>query len=1061
MKVSTSLQFPFFKWRRTPLLGTLAYCCLVILDLFAHFPASYAQSNPGRRVVVSEPCVRIQAQHSGSFLAMKGNGWGDGKPVHQFEERNLNHFEWIIDPVENRQHRIVSKRSGKVLTIDGKGDQDGQSVVQWEWLENSNQLWYLEEINLGTYYIRNKEGLYLEIAGADTENGASVVVSAFTGESNQIFRLKPEACSSCENLAPLSFASYSGSGGWLPTDFVHVRAGDFVSLSGWSSERGIAFPPAEWEWRGPNGFYSRTRTALISRNIQEEQAGVYMATVSFGGCEKHLSIKLRVEGTADTTEKRSLMALELICTGIQSAQSIQYVAPLQAEGEWGENVVQWSQRGNPLLDWRIEYLGNREHRIIHKSSSQVLSLGDFLAGQNRNVVVSEWEERTDQIWYIEYLGEKLGKADNRGVIFLRNKQSALYLEIGQGSSSGAEGTNIFASPFNGEATQEFLLRTDQCHSSTCAAEISEVVFNSLSGGRDLEILDGKTFFESELPEQFNIEAVPTPGVESVGFTLIGPMEAMHTANRSPYRLPGERTALSLPVGSYSLSISVYAEDEGAGEVCSIRDYSFQIAADPSLSELSAGRLIAEQQSPLFTCQVGQSVRLSATPSELRVPKGFDVVQLLSKGDSLVVSQVNERRPEFFVFEPNIERYRIHTLVYDSQTFNLSFITLDSTSISDIKTYAEDSGALIDLDQKGASFELLSCGNICGQIFEDSNGNGLLDAGEKKLSGQLVSLLDANQAKLRSIYSDNQGNYCFENLTGGEYYVKFFSPSKFEFTLQDEGDESQDSDVQVTTGLSDLITLGNGEKKPFVDAGVVPKGDCLVDGGNMSLIGSSTYKVCEIGPSFAMGVEASDQLLPNENFFVFYLLSSGEDLVIEQIDNVPKFTVSPRPTTFRVHSLVASLNPLDSNFFDLGKILLHVTTVEEILDRIQQEDICIAFDPFGIPVEIEPCQAQGQGRFVGAGSEIDENGEEGVGEVSVSIFPNPAYYLLSLSFQNSQASQFPPITEVTMLDMKGKEMLSQVVRDEYFTVDVSNYPPGVYIIHVLINGEQISEKFLKK
>ena len=1055
MKVSTSLQFPFLRWKRTPHLRTLAYCCWVFFCLSSQIPVIKAQTAPGRRVVVSEPCVRIQAQHSGSFIALKGNGWGDGKPLHQYEERNLNHFEWVIDPVGNREHRIVSKRSGKVLTIDGKGDQEGQWVVQWEWLGNRNQRWYLEEINQGIYFISNKEGLYLEISGADKGNGAGVRVGAFTGEDNQIFRLKPEACSTCENLAPISFASYSGSEGWVPTDFVHVRSGDFVSLSGWASERGIAFPPAEWEWRGPNGFYSRTRTALIARDIQEEQAGLYTATVSFGGCVRQLPIKLRVEGLADTVEKRSLMAQELLCTGIQSVKSLLYVAPLQAEGVWGENVGQWVQGGNPLLDWRIEYIGNREHRIIHKASSQVLTLGDPLGSMDRNVRVAEWGERADQVWFIEYQGDDAGSPDNRGAIFLRNKESNLYLEIAEGSG------NIYASPFHGESTQEFLFRPDQCHSSTCDSEVSEVVFNSLSGGRDIEIIDEKIFFESELPDQFNIEAIPTPGVESVGFTLMGPVEMMHTASRSPYRLPGDRVALSLPVGSYSLTVSVYAEDGGAGEVCSIQTYSFQIASDPSIAELSAGVLIPEQQSPLFTCKVGQSVRLSATSSGLRVPKGFEVLHLLSVGDSLIISQENERRPEFFVFEPDTKRYRIHTLVYDANGFDPTIIQFDTTSISDVVNEVQGSGTLIDLDQKGASFEFLACGNICGQVFEDANGNGLLDVGEKKLSGQLISLLDANEAKLRSIYSDSQGAYCFENLTGGAYYVKFSPPSQYSFTLQDQGDEAQDSDVQPSTGLSQLISLQNGEKESFIDAGVVPKENCPVDGGMLKLRGSNSYKVCELGASFAIGAEATDQLLPNENFFVFYLLSSGEDLVIEQIDDVPKFTISPRVATFRVHTLVASLNPLDSNFFDLGKILLHVTTVADIMDRIQESDICVAFDPFGTVLEIEPCQAQGQGRFVGVGSEISEEEEQGNTELSIRIFPNPVYYLLSLSLQRSQQSPFPPIMEVTMFDMQGREMLSQVVRGEYFTVDVSNYPPGVYLINLRMDGKQISEKFLKK
>ncbi len=1032
----------------------LSSCLFLLLGLLMTLRLQ-AQIEPGRRVGVSESCVRIQALHSGKFLAVVGNGRGDGKNIHQWEERNLNQFEWQIEPIGNREHKIVNRRSGKVLTLAEMEEDSTANVFQNTWEEKPAQIWYFEEVNQGTFFIRSKEGLYLEVARDENGNGANVRGQKLSGERNQIFRLKPDACSSCENLAPISFASFSSSEGWVKTDFVRVHRGDFVSLTGWSSERGMAFPPAEWEWRGPNGFYAGTRTALIARKIQEEQAGVYTAIVRYGHCVKELHIKLRVEEETGPIETTKQVAINSACTGIQSASTQKYLAPAIRGNLVQGELSQWSPSANPHMDWQVEYLGNKEHRIIHKGSSRVLSVGEEISTRYPTVSSVEWDGTDVQRWFVEYPLETVSDLATSGQFYLKNKANGHYLEI----NSPNQGIEIVTSPFHGAGSQGFFFRTDQCHSSTCGAEILEVKFNALSGGNDREIIDNKIYFESDLPREANIEALVEGGGESVEFILEGPKNLTHLENKSPYRFQGNRIPLSLPVGSYTLTLNVYSKDDAKGDLCDSKELSFEIAKDPPLSELTAGTLKPEIRGPFYTCKIGQFIRISAFGEGLQVPKDFEVIYLLSDEDS-IVQQINNHNPEFFIEEPRKGAFRMHTLVYKPQEVDIATLEIGKMSPFEFQDQAQNQGALLALDREGALFEFLDCGSIGGTVFDDQNQNGIREGGEKVLPGQIVSLLDANQAKLLTVYTDDQGSYRFDNLVGGNYLIQILPPAGRRFTQQDAGEESVDSDVDPQSGLSDLIWLEDGEKQAAIGAGLIPSTTCTAETGNLRPLQTSPLKWCELGGTISLSGEPTELSLPNENYFVFYLLSSGEDLVIEQIDNIPEFSVSPRATTFRIHTLVASLNPADSNFFNLGKIILQVTTLEDILSRIQEEGICVGFDQVGAAITIEACEGQDQGRFNIANADLAEYEQTSAEEIVVEVFPNPAYYQVQVQLESTSYNSLP-LMEVSLFDMQGNQLHYQLDSDGYLGIDISSLPAGIYLIQVIVGNKQFIERFIKE
>ncbi|MFP4654363.1 MAG: SdrD B-like domain-containing protein [Methanohalobium sp.] len=106
------------------------------------------------------------------------------------------------------------------------------------------------------------------------------------------------------------------------------------------------------------------------------------------------------------------------------------------------------------------------------------------------------------------------------------------------------------------------------------------------------------------------------------------------------------------------------------------------------------------------------------------------------------------------------------------------------------------------------------------VWGDTNKNGTQDIGELGIPGVPVELYNCSDDSLIATTTTNgSGYYNFSNLESGDYYVNFTAPPGFEFTLQNQGDDTLDSDANNTTGNTSCITLGSGENNNTVDAGL--------------------------------------------------------------------------------------------------------------------------------------------------------------------------------------------------------------------------------------------------
>ncbi|MGB0930351.1 MAG: SdrD B-like domain-containing protein, partial [Chitinophagales bacterium] len=119
----------------------------------------------------------------------------------------------------------------------------------------------------------------------------------------------------------------------------------------------------------------------------------------------------------------------------------------------------------------------------------------------------------------------------------------------------------------------------------------------------------------------------------------------------------------------------------------------------------------------------------------------------------------------------------------------------------------------------ASISCLELGALGNFVWNDLNGDGQQDLGEPGVEGIFVHLYSADGVLLATTRTDENGFYIFEDLPAGDYYVVFDIPENYATTNSNAGDDALDSDV-LASGLTEVISLGQGEVNLTIDAGIV-------------------------------------------------------------------------------------------------------------------------------------------------------------------------------------------------------------------------------------------------
>jgi protocatechuate 3,4-dioxygenase beta subunit len=117
--------------------------------------------------------------------------------------------------------------------------------------------------------------------------------------------------------------------------------------------------------------------------------------------------------------------------------------------------------------------------------------------------------------------------------------------------------------------------------------------------------------------------------------------------------------------------------------------------------------------------------------------------------------------------------------------------------------------------------ILKENSISGLVWHDQNGDGLQNENESKIPGIRVKLFRENGDEIAEQITDNEGNYYFNELSSGLYYIRFLPDDLWLFTISNPDPIDLNSDVNHSFGIGTtrLIELWHDSRITHVDAGL--------------------------------------------------------------------------------------------------------------------------------------------------------------------------------------------------------------------------------------------------
>lgn len=165
--------------------------------------------------------------------------------------------------------------------------------------------------------------------------------------------------------------------------------------------------------------------------------------------------------------------------------------------------------------------------------------------------------------------------------------------------------------------------------------------------------------------------------------------------------------------------------------------------------------------------------------------------------------------------------------------------------------------------------------ISGTIWDDYNGNGVMEPGEPGLAGVILSLLDefGSPTAIPNATTDVDGYYEFTGVTPGNYYVVYGLPSGYTVTTDSDGvDGSNSMFVTVSSGQTTNANVGMMIPPPPIVSGIIwedTDGDGIIGIGESRLTGITVSLLDEAGAP--TGLTATSDV---DGIYTFNLPAAG-------------------------------------------------------------------------------------------------------------------------------------------------------------------------------------------
>lgn len=445
------------------------------------------------------------------------------------------------------------------------------------------------------------------------------------------------------------------------------------------------------------------------------------------------------------------------------------------------------------------------------------------------------------------------------------------------------------------------------------------------------------------------------------------------------------------------------------------------------------------------CVRDRAVTLRASINQMpTVPEGYEVAYVLTLAPAFTIEQIGDS-PMFSINEAGT--YYIHTLVYNPATLDINSIALGETTASSLNASLVQGGGVIcaALDLRGAWFLVKDCPNYC------TARAGTLEVNYVSCFEQGIASVNAKSKTPPNI---PQGYGIKYILTAGEDLVIEQIGNKPEFFVDSVGIYRVHRLVYNPTTLNlNSILLGEttaAEVNALLDQG---GGDICaaldLEGAEFNVrycfsacpayageLWTQFYVVClRDYDNFArlVALPIRNPFVP-QGYKVKYLLSYGNNKIIEQINDNPVFDVY-RAEEFTIHTFV-----YDPRTFDIeDDLVLGFTKISEINSKLFQGGgaICGALDVRGISFKVRDCDS---GHLIG----------------NASLYPNPTNGIV-----NVQLNDFAKTKNVQLqvVDVHGAILQTWKVEQgtQSTQLDLSKFAPGMYFLQIESNGELIQQE----
>lgn len=405
-------------------------------------------------------------------------------------------------------------------------------------------------------------------------------------------------------------------------------------------------------------------------------------------------------------------------------------------------------------------------------------------------------------------------------------------------------------------------------------------------------------------------------------------------------------------GEYKASDILKLLVQGGGKICGALDVvgaKFNVSVCPCSA--NPGALVAASQ----PCINAGSVQLIANRVVATVvPEGFIVRYVLTRGEDLTIMQLGTSA-QFTVAQTG--RYRIHTLIYNPSTLDLSGLVFGTSKLTTVNARLVQGGGLIcgALDGFGATFDVTSCpceptagklkpeAQVCYDNLTPAKLTALVDVAAVVPAGyqrRYVLTYGAN-----SLIENVSQTPTFNVTKTGTFRIHtlIYNPADFDLSSIIFG-------VTKASDISKLFIQGGGQ---LCGALEVPGAVFEVTGCPCSAKAGTLVAIdqpCLNAGSARIRANVNVASVVPAGYQLRYILTQGDVLIVRQVKEVADFTVT-QAGRYRIHAFV--YNP---STFNLNDIQTGVTTAQGIRDRLVEGGgaICGSIQLSGLVFDVSTC-----------------------------------------------------------------------------------------------------------